>query len=168
MTPMLRQALAAFALLLALTVMQIAVMPLIAVSGAVPSLLLIGTVFISLRQGQLTAMLVSFPAGILADAYASGLVGLTSLGLVITAFGAGFFHDEEKAALFIRGPRAVAVLAPAALVFHAVYVFAYFQTLDIRLVPALLTHVLGASVYTTVLSVIPVLIMARRTPRLKV
>lgn len=168
MTPMLRQALSMFGWLLLLAVLQVAIVPLIAIANAVPSLLLIGTVLVALRHGQLTAMLVSFPVGILADAYTSGLVGLTSLGLAVTAFGAGFFHDEEKAATLIRGPRAVAVLFPSALVFHAIYVFSYFQSMSIRILPALLVHVLGAAVYTTVLSVIPVLFLARRSPRLKV
>ena len=168
MTPKLRSALIALALLAVLAVLQVTVIPLIAVSSVVPSLLLIGTVFVSLREGQMTGMLVAFPAGLLADAYFSGLVGISSLGLVVTAFAVGFFHNEEKAELMIRSPRAVGIMFPAALLYHLIYVFAYFQSLDVHILRMLFLHVFGAAVYTTVLSVIPVLIMARTAPRLKV
>ncbi|MBR9974670.1 MAG: rod shape-determining protein MreD [Bacteroidetes bacterium] len=168
MTPNVRRMLAALGLLLFLAMLQSTIVPLIAISGAIPSLLLIGTVFVSLREGQMTAMIASFPAGILVDAYSSGLVGITALGLVVTAFAAGFFHDEEKASMLVRSPQAVAIMLPASLLFHTIYVFSYFQTLDIHFLPLFLRYVLGASLYTTVLSVIPVLIIARRRARLKV
>lgn len=168
MTADLRRILVAFGALLVLAILQSTIVPLIAITGVIPSLLLVGTVFVSLREGQMTAMIASFPAGILADAYSSGLVGITTLGLVVTAFAAGFFHDEEKAPMLIRSPRAVAIMLPASLLFHSIYVFSYFQTLDIHVFPLFLRHVLGASFYTTVLSVIPVLIISRRRARLKV
>jgi rod shape-determining protein MreD len=168
MTQQAKRIVLALALLLMLAIVQITVVPLISLGGVVPSVLLIGTVFLSLREGQMTGMLVSFPAGVLVDAYFSGLVGITSLGLTIAAFAVGYFHDEEKAHLLIRSPRAVAIIFFGATLFHLAYVFAYFQSLDIRMLSLLGLHVLGASVYTTVLSTVPVLIIARRASRLKV
>lgn len=168
MSPQVRRAFIALLLLLLLAVVQVAVAPLISVLGVIPSLLLIGTVFVSLREGQLTAMLVSFPAGLMTDAYFSGLVGITSLGLTVAAFAAGFFYDEEKSQLIIRSPRAVAVVFMSALLFHFVYLFSYFQSLDLHILGMIGAHVFGASIYTTVLSSIPVLIMARSASRLKV
>ncbi len=168
MTPKLQRALIAAAMLLVLAVLQVTIVPLISIGGVIPSFLLIGAVFVSLREGQMTGMLAAFPAGLLADAYLSALVGITPLGLTFAAFAAGFFHDEEKAQLLIRSPRAVLIVFLSALLFHLIYVFAYFQSLSIDLGSIVLKHILGASLYTMVVSAVPVLILSRRISGLKV
>lgn len=156
------------AILLLLAIVQVTIAPLISLNGVVPSFLLIGAVFVSLREGQMTGMLVAFPAGLLADAYFSALVGITSLSLTIAAFAAGFLYDEEKAQVSLQSPRTILIVFLCALLFHAIYVFAYFQSLTIDLGSIIALHVFGASVYTAVLSAIPVLILSRRVARMKV
>ena len=168
MSPKFRRGILGFGVLLLLALLQVTIVPLLGVGDVLPSVLLIGVVFVSLREGQLTAMLTAFPAGLLADAYLSGVVGISSLGLTLTAFATGYFHDEEKASLLIRGPKAIVITFGGALLYHVVYLFAYFRSLDLNILGMIGMHVIGASVYTTLLSVIPVLLLARRTPRLKV
>ncbi|MFA6232574.1 MAG: rod shape-determining protein MreD [Bacteroidota bacterium] len=168
MTVKLRRVLFSSALLLLLAIVQVTLAPLIGISGIVPSFLLIGTVFVSLREGQMIGMLVAFPAGLMADSYLSALVGITALGLTIAAFAAGFYHDEEKTPILIRSPRVMFIVFLSAILFHTVYVFAYFQSLQVDVLYLLASHVIGASLYTTVLSAIPVLLLSRRMGRLKV
>ncbi len=168
MTLKLRRALFSLGMLLVLAIVQVVVVPLISINDVIPSVLLIGTVFISLREGQMTAMLTAFPAGLLADAYSSALVGISPLGLTVAAFAAGFFYDEEKAAAQLHSPRAVIIVFFSAILYHLVTVLAYFQSLNIDLLQMMALHVFGASVYTTILSTIPVLLLARRISRLQV
>jgi rod shape-determining protein MreD len=168
MTPKVRQIILWFGLMLLLSGLQITLVPLLSVYGVVPSLLLIGTVFVSVYEGQITGMLLSFPAGLLVDAYFSAVVGITPLGLTLAAFIAGFFHDEEKHSLLIRTPKMMWIVLLASLVFHTVYVFSYFRGLGIEILSLVLRHVVAASAYTTLLAVIPLLFLARKSPRLKV
>lgn len=168
MTPRFRRLTLWLGLMMLLSVTQIAFAPLIGVYGIVPSFLLIGTVFISVYEGQIAGMLLSFPAGLLVDAYFSAVVGITPLGLTIAAFVAGFFYDEAKASLIIRAPRMILIVLLASLIFHIVFVFSYFRGLDIGFASLFTHHVLGASAYTTVLAVIPILFLVRTAPRLKV
>jgi rod shape-determining protein MreD len=156
------------ALLVLLVVLQVTFVPLISVWGIQPSLPLVGLLFIGLKKGAAPAMLYAFPSGLLIDLYMGEVVGISALALVVSAFTIGFFFDDEKSALVIRSPRAVLVAALAGFVFSAVYVFAYFQNLDFHFADILLKHVLGATIFTTILSAIPVLILASTGSRLKV
>jgi len=113
-------------------------------------------------------MLYAFPSGLLIDLYMGEVVGISALGLLLGAFVLGLFYDEEKSALVIRSVRAVLLTLLAAIVYGLVYVFAYFQSLSFNIGQVLLQHVLAAAVYTTILSSIPVLILARTGSRLKV
>ncbi|MFZ1729263.1 MAG: rod shape-determining protein MreD [Bacteroidota bacterium] len=168
MTPKLRQALISFGFLMLLAVLQITIAPLITIGSVMPAFLLIGSVFICLREGRMTAMLVAFPAGLFVDSYLSAVVGISTLSLTVAIFAAGFFYDEEKVQLQISSPRTVLIVFLSALLYHLIYVFSYFQSLDVNLVQLLTQHVFGASLYSTVISAIPVLLLARRTAKLKV
>lgn len=158
-----------YALLVAGTVvLQISIVPLIRVVEVAPSLPLIAIAFISLREGATPSMLYAFPTGLLIDAYAGEVVGISSLALTIAAFAMSFFRDPEKTALLIRSGKAVAIVLFGAAIFSVVYVFAYFRTLDLNVVSILVRHVIGTSLYTAVMSTIPVLILARTGSRLRV
>jgi rod shape-determining protein MreD len=155
-------------MMLILVVLHVSVVPLISVGGAIPSLPLIGLAFIALREGATPGMLYAFPSGLLIDLYMGEVVGISALALVAGAFTVGLFFDAEKVARVIRSPRVVALILLAAVVYGLVYVFAYFQSLSFDLNEILLQHVFASALYTTVLSTIPVLILARTGSRLKV
>jgi hypothetical protein len=95
-------------------------------------------------------------------------VGISALSLVIAGFVAGYFHHEERAASIIRSPRMVWALLAAAFAFHAIFVFTYVQTLEIDILGTVLKHVFGATLYTTVVGTIPLLLIARTGGGLKV
>ena len=158
-----------YALLMAgLVVLQITLIPLIPILRAHPSLPLIGVAFISMREGATPAMLFGFISGVMIDAYAGEVVGISALALTIAGFAMGFFHDAEKTALLIRSSKAVGIVLFGAALYSIVYVFAYFRSLDFDLLTILFRHVIVAALYTTVVSTIPVLILARTGSRLRV
>lgn len=158
-----------YALLIAVTVvLQITIVPLLQVMEVAPSLPLIGIAFISLREGPTPAMLYAFPAGLLIDSYGGEVVGISSLALTIAGFAMSFFRDPEKTALLIRSGKAVAIVLFGGATYSLVYVLAYFRMLDVDIAAILLRHVIGTSLYTAVVSTIPVLILARTDSRLRV
>ena len=151
-----------------LVVAQAIAVPLIEILGTRPMITLIGIAFIGMYYGATPAMLYGFVSGLLVDLYIAEVVGVSSLALVAGAFFCGWFNDEELRARLIRAPRAVLIIAAAALLSSMVYVFAYFQSLDFSIGTVLLQHVLGTTLYTALLGSIPVLILARTGTRLKV
>jgi len=158
-----------YALLILVTViLQISIVPLIRVMEVAPSIPLIGIALISLREGPTPAMLYGFPAGLLIDGYAGEVVGISSLALTIAGFAMSFFRDPEKSALLIRSGKAVTIVLFGAVIYSIVYALAYFRTLDVDIAAIVLRHVIGTSVYTAVVSTIPVLILARTGSRLRV
>ncbi|MCB2204327.1 rod shape-determining protein MreD [bacterium] len=155
-------------MMIVLVVLQVTFVPLIGIGSVQPSLPLIGLAFIALQEGATPGMLYAFPSGVMIDLYMGEVVGVSALALVAAAFALGFFHDEEKRSLLIRSSKTVVLILFASLLHGLLYVFAYFQSLDFNIVNILLLHVFGAALYTTVLSIIPVLILARTGSRLKV
>ena len=155
-------------LLFGLVLLQVTIVPLISILRVLPSLPLIGLTFIALREGGLQAMLYAFPAGLLIDLYSGAVVGLSSLSFVTAVFVIGFFHDPERSQLVIRSARAVVLVLVAALISSFVYAFAYLLRLDTGIWNIIALHVFGSTLYTAALSTVPVLILARTGPGLKV
>lgn len=148
-------------IMLLLTILQVAFAGLISVAGVVPAFLLIGIIFISQLRGQLAAMLHAFPMGLLVDLYAGEVVGLTSLALLLAGFATGFFYQEDRRDVLIRTPRMVLLIAFGASLYYAVYVFTYFRSLEIDIIALIALHLLGGTLYTTVVGSIPVMFLAR-------
>lgn len=155
-------------LLFVLILLQVTVVPLISIARVLPSLPLIGLTFITLREGGLPGMLYAFPAGLLIDLYSGAVVGLSSLSFVSAVFVLGFFFDPERSQLMIRSPRAVLLTTVAALISSFIFAFAYLLRLDVNIWSIIAVHVLGSTLYTATLSTVPVLILARTGPGLKV
>jgi rod shape-determining protein MreD len=148
-------------LMFGLAVLQAALASLLEVAGVIPAFLLIGVLFISQLRGQLAAMLHGFPAGVLVDLYAGELVGITALALLVAGFAVGYLYDEERRDRVIRSPRMVLLLAAGALLYHAVYAFAYVRSLEVDIAALLLAQLIGGTFYTVLLGSIPVLILSR-------
>lgn len=168
MRPEMRKYLLYGLLMAGLVILQVTLIPLMPILHAHPSLPLIGIAFISMREGATPAMLFGFASGIMIDAYTGEVVGISALALTIAGFAMGFFHDPEKTALLIRSSKAVGIVLFGATLYCIVYVFAYFRSLDFDLLSILFRHVVIASLYTVIVSTIPVLILARTGSRLKV
>ncbi len=168
MRPELRTYLLWALLRFALVLLQVTVVPLISIARVLPSLPLIGLTFIALRHGGLQAMFYAFPSGLMIDLYSGAVVGLTSLSFVAAVFVIGFFHDPERSQLIIRNIGAVILTTAAAFISSLIFAFAYLVRLDSSIWNIILLHVLGSTLYTAALSIIPVLILARTGPGLKV
>jgi rod shape-determining protein MreD len=168
MPPEFRKYLRYAILMLVLVILQVTFIPLITVFRIQPSLPLIGIVFLTIIEGRVPGMLFAFPAGLMVDLYSGAVVGISALSLTIAAFAVGYFFDPERSTQLLRSSKVVVLVLIASLLSTSIFAFTYLQRLDIALWGIILRHVVGSSIYTTVLSTIPVLILARISPRLKV
>ncbi|NUN09853.1 MAG: rod shape-determining protein MreD [Ignavibacteriaceae bacterium] len=84
--------------------LQIYVVPVIEISGAVPDLILIVLIYFTLREGQLYAMILAMAYGFIYDISTGNLIGASMLSRVITAFIVGYFYNENKSETYLGNP----------------------------------------------------------------
>jgi len=98
-----------FVLLVLLVMLQVTVMPEVRVLGGSPDLVLVLTVLVALFRGPLAGTAVGFIGGLGVDALGLGIVGLTSLVLVLVGFAAGVVGERLRRRATLRPLLVVAV-----------------------------------------------------------
>jgi rod shape-determining protein MreD len=78
------------------------VIPLIAVNGIIPDLILILLVFYSMNYGQLYGTVLGFIFGFLFDLITGSLLGSSMLSKTIAGFIAGYFSNENKRDIYFK------------------------------------------------------------------
>lgn len=79
-----------------LAIIQLVIIPLISISGAVPNLVLILIVYFTLLNGQAYGTVLGFTLGFFLDLISGGLLGAFMFSFTISAFIAGYFYGENK------------------------------------------------------------------------
>jgi rod shape-determining protein MreD len=135
----------------------------IAVESVTPDLLVVLTVFIALREGQFTGLATGFVLGLFFDLISSDIIGTNALSKMLAGFIAGYFYDEQlDIQEAVGGFRFLGIVALAALVHNIVYYFFYVQPTDLSFTSFFLRNGIAASLYTTVVSVLLMLVAARK------
>jgi rod shape-determining protein MreD len=135
----------------------------VAVENVTPDLLVIFVVFIAVREGQFTALLFGFVLGLLFDLISSDIVGTNALSKMFAGFVAGYFYDEQRGLTESVGSiRFLGVIALSALVHNAIYYFFYLQPTDLSFAGFFLRSGVAATLYTTVVAVLVMLVTARK------
>src|SRR5512143_911372 len=150
-----------------LTMIQQTFIPYIEILHFTPDIVLIGLFVIAVRQGQVPATAIGFAAGLATDLFVGEVIGISALANTIAAFIAGYYFDEEKVKVIVRTPKFITITVICTFVHNLIYLFAYIRSVDIDLLRIFLTYGIGATVYTSVISVIVVLIIANREQRVK-
>lgn len=135
----------------------------ISVELVTPDLLVILTVFIALREGQFTGQIAGFVLGLTFDLISSDIIGTNALSKTLAGFVAGYFYNEQLSLQESVGSfKFLGVVAIAALVHNVVYYFFYVQPTDLSFLTFFLRNGIAASLYTTVISVLVMLVAARK------
>lgn len=135
----------------------------IAVESVTPDLLVILTVFIALREGQFTGEIAGFILGLSFDLISSDIIGTNALSKMLAGFVAGYFYNEQLGLQESIGSfRFLGVVALSALAHNVVYYFFYVQPTDLSFASFFLRNGIAASLYTTVISVLVMLVAARK------
>jgi rod shape-determining protein MreD len=82
--------------LLFLSVIQVTVVPLIAIGSVIPDLLIILIVMFSLKFGQFYGTFFGTITGLFFDFVSGGILGSAMFAKTISGFLAGFFFNENK------------------------------------------------------------------------
>ena len=135
----------------------------IAVESITPDLLVILTVFIALREGQFAGEIAGFLLGLLFDLISSDIIGTNALSKMLAGFIAGYFFNQQLSIQDAVGSfRFLGIVAISALAHNIVYYFFYVQPTDLSFTKFFLRNGIAASLYTAVVSVIIMLVAARK------
>ncbi len=138
-------------------VVQLKVVPLFSVAGITPNLVLILVISVAFRAGKIVGVGAGFVAGVVIDAFSSGLFGISSLANVLCAFVAGSWPPEQ-----IRRPAVVSGQLLSATLIHDLVYF-WFLTIGTSFGPwhVLFNTVLPHTLYTMVFMAIAYMMLPK-------
>ncbi len=133
-----------------------------------PDIILIALFVIAVRLGQIPATIFGFLSGLLIDLFVGEVIGISALAKSISAFLAGYYFDEEKIKVTIRTPKFVLITLLCTFVHNVLYILAYIRTVDLDILKLFLTHGIGSTVYTSLFSILAVLIVSRMERKMQI
>lgn len=159
--PVLRYLAYAIAALL-LSVATVVLVPFIAIDGIVPDVMLIWAIWVALNEGQMIGMVAGFGSGLLFDVVSADVIGSNALAKVVAVFIAGYFYLETREREMTGSLRFPIIIAFCATVHNIIYYFFYLRPTEIDFVQFFIRYGLLTALYTTILSLIPMLITSRQ------
>jgi rod shape-determining protein MreD len=142
--------------------LQTTVVQLFSLNGIVCDMLLIWVVYISIQEGQMSGTIYGFSIGLVFDMVSGGFLGLSSLTKALCGFSAGYFYNENKIEITLGSYRFLLVVLFSSILHNFIYFLLYQQGSEINIWLAVLKIGLTTTLYTTTVSIIPVLIYARK------
>jgi rod shape-determining protein MreD len=79
-----------------LAVLQLTVIPLIAIDSIGPNIIFILIAYYTLMFGQSYGTILGFALGFIFDLISGGLIGASMISFTLSAFIAGYFYNENK------------------------------------------------------------------------
>jgi len=79
-----------------LVIIQLTIIPLIAIDNIAPNLVFILIAYFTLIYGQVYGIILGFALGFIFDILSGGLVGASMISFTISAFLTGYFYNENK------------------------------------------------------------------------
>lgn len=150
-------------ILIILIILQKTLLSLIDVTSfqITPDLVIIGIVYIGIREGKIPGTAAGFLAGLVLDLFSFSFVGLMALSKCTAGFFAGYFNDENKIDRYLNSYPFIIIVVIASLFNNIIYFTVYFQGTNLSFTDVLLRYVVPTAVYTAIFSVFPI-IFARR------
>lgn len=149
---------------LGVLIVQTTAIPFIAVGTIVPDLVVLWIVYLGITRGQVTASTAGFLLGLALDILAGedGMLGLSSLTKAVAGFLAGYTFSENKTQQTLSSAQFPLIVAVVSLVHNLLYFIIFLQGTDISWDNAIVRHGIPATVYTVLVALIPMFIIARR------
>jgi len=141
---------------------QLTVIPFISIQGVVPSLVLIAVVYFSISNGQTFGTVTGASYGLLFDLISGNLIGSNMLSKTVAGFVAGYFSGETRREKYLYTYSFTLVVFLSALV--DAMIFSFFSVIDFNtnFLLALFNHALLPSIYTSIVSILVVVIPYKR------
>ncbi len=149
---------------LLLLVLQTTLIRFMAIESIAPDLLLLWTIIVGIRYGQIAGTTTGFGAGVIMDLLsgADGMLGLGALTKTVAGFLAGYFYNENKTEQTLGSYQFLLIAAGIGLVHNLLYFVILLQGSGIRWWDAALFYGVPAMLYTTAVGVLPMFVTARK------
>lgn len=135
----------------------------VTVGGVAPDLLLIVCIWIALVEGQMVGLMVAFGAGLLFDIVSADVLGTNALAKILAVFIAGYFYNENLSRRVLGTYRFLFIVLFCSFIHNLVYFFFYIQPTGINFFDFFIRYGIATTLYTTVIAIVPMLIMARKS-----
>ena len=141
---------------------QLTVIPFVAIQEVVPNLILIAVVYFSISNGQIFGTITGASYGLLFDLISGNLVGSHMLSKTVAGFVAGYFSGETRREKYLYTYSFTLVILLSALA--DAMIFSFFSVIDFNtnFLMALFNHALLPSIYTSIVSILVVVIPYKR------
>ena len=138
----------------AVLLIQLTVIPLIAIAGVIPDLVLISLVYYSISRDQFYGTVLGGTYGVFLDLITGSLLGSSMLSKTIAGFTAGYFSTETKKEINIGTYIFSLIVFICALIDSII--FSFFSAFDVQtnIFKLLFEQALLPSLYTAMVSVL--------------
>ncbi|MEO8399279.1 MAG: rod shape-determining protein MreD [Ignavibacteriaceae bacterium] len=144
-----------------LLLIQTTVIPLIAINGIVPDLILILLVFYSLRFGQVYGTILGFVFGFLFDLITGSLLGSTMFSKTLAGFIAGYFYNEKNPDIYKKSVFFSLIVLLCAIIDSVVYSFFTNINFNSNFLTLIFDQGMLPGFYTAVFSLIVIIFYPR-------
>jgi rod shape-determining protein MreD len=155
-------------MLFCLTLLQAYLSGLLSIGNVPPDFLILGVVYIALKEGQMYGTIAGFAVGLLIDLHMGELVGISALAKTLSGFAAGYFFDEQRVSNFAEQYSTLFVVALCTAISAIIQYTIYIRSFDAAMIGNLFVHAIGSVVYTGIFALALVLVAARRPQRIRV
>ncbi len=149
--------------LLILLIAQLTLVELFSVRTIKPDLLLIGLIYFTLVNGQISGMITAFIFGLLFDIFSGGVIGASTLSKSVAAFIAGYFSRESNRIDIDYS--FFALIFILTLIEKIIYVFIAINLDFKNLIIVLINHGLLPAIVTLIFSLFLIIIVTKREVR---
>jgi len=155
-------------ILAALIIIQKTLISFIAVTDfyVTPDIVLIGVVYLGIRNGKIYGSLSGFFAGLVVDFISFSFLGLMALAKASAGFISGYFStDQNKIERYLGSYVFVIIVIICSLLNNVIYFTIYFQGGTLQFTDILIRYVVPTSVYTALFATIPIIFEKRKKVR---
>ena len=152
-----------FIILVLLILIQKTVIWLLAITtyNITPDIVIIAVVYIGVKRGNIEGCVSGFIAGLLLDILSGTFLGLLALSYSIAGFIAGNFKREEDDK-YLTKYYFLLIVFLCSIVGNFIYFEIYLQGSAVMFFDVLIKYVIPTSTYTTLISIIFVVILKRK------
>lgn len=146
-----------------LLIIQTTIVPLVAINGVIPDLIIILLVFYTLKMGQLHGTILGFIYGLLFDLITGGLLGSSMLSKTITGFITGYFYNENKKDIYLKSLIFPLIVLLASTIDS--FILSFFSAIDLNtsITTFFIEQGILPGIYTAVFSIIVIVFYPRRS-----
>ncbi len=144
-----------------LVLLQTTIIRFLSIGGITPDLLVIWIAYVALKHGQIPGTVAGFGIGLVIDLISGDFLGLSAVSKTLSGFIAGYFYNENKTEQTLRSYRLVIIVLVISLIHNIIYFMIFLQGAEIGFWPNVLKFGLTTSLYTAVISLLPMLAFSR-------